>query len=106
MYFNHSNNKMTMKNKFPYRNEQYCIWRIVDNETIIFSEEGGWLHKLNNMGAEIWNMCDGRLDIKEITDNICNEFDVEKDIVEADVYSFIEELSQKELVILKDKVTI
>lgn len=91
---------MTVKSKFPCRDEQ-CMWRVVENEAIIFSEEGQWLHQLNDMGTEIWNMCDGTLNFGEITNKICDKFDVEREVAEADIQSFIDELSKKGLIVLK-----
>lgn len=89
-----------MENKYPCRNEQNCVWRMIDGELIILSEEGQWIHELNGVGLEIWNACDGKLTISEIADKIYGEFDIEKEVAEADVQSFIEELAQKGLVTL------
>ena len=99
--FSRKENSMIVKSKFPCRDKQ-CMWRIVDNEAIIFSEEGQWLHQLNNVGTEIWNMCDGTLTFAEIADKMCDKFEVEKEIVEADIQSFVEELSKKGLITLKE----
>ncbi len=87
--------------KYLYRNEQDCIWRMIDNEAVIFSGEGQWLHELNSIGIDIWNMCDGTLNFQEIIDKVCDQYEVEKEIAEADISSFVDELSKKGLLILK-----
>lgn len=93
---------MIEENKFPRRDEQ-CIWRIIDNETIILSNEGTWLHQLNDVGTEIWNMCDGALSLTEIADKICDMFDAEKDVIKNDMQEFFLELSQKGLITFQEK---
>lgn len=90
-----------LQNKFPCRNEKECIWRVIDNETVIFAEDGQWLHQLNGIGHEIWNMCDGTVSIEEITNKICDEFEVENSTALNDVLSFIKELSHKNLITYK-----
>ncbi len=94
---------VSLEKKYPCRNEEKCIWRFIDNETIIFSEEGQWIHQLNDLGAEIWNMCDGKLSIAGIINKTCDDFDVKEEAAEADIISFIEELSLKNLIILNEE---
>jgi hypothetical protein len=90
------------ENKFPRRDE-HCIWRIVDNEAVILSEEGKWLHQLNDVGTEIWNMCDGTLCLTEIADKLCNMFYAEEGVIQNDVQSFFAELSKKGLITFQEK---
>ncbi len=78
---------VSLEKKYPCRNEGECIWRVVDSEGVILPEEGQWLHELNDIGLEIWKMCDGTLSLEKITDKICDEFDVEKEVAEADIQS-------------------
>lgn len=90
-----------LQNKYPCRNEKDCIYRVIDNEAVVFSEEGQWIHELNSIGVDIWKMCDGTLNFQEIVDKICNEYEIEREVAEADIQSFIEGLSKKNLIILK-----
>ena len=58
------------KNKVPSRNESKCFWRKVGGDTVLFSEDGQWLHQLNDVGAEIWNMCNGVFTVREIAEKL------------------------------------
>lgn len=91
-----------LQNSYPCRNEQDCIYRVIDNEAVIFSEEGQWIHELNSIGVEIWELCEGVLSFQAIVDKICDEYEIEREVAEADILSFIEELSKKGLIIFKD----
>lgn len=78
-----------------------CIWRIVDNETVILSRDGNNLHRLNEVGSEIWVKADGTVTINEIVNHICSEFDADENRAKIDTLDFIEKLVQKKLITLK-----
>jgi len=59
---------------------------------ILFS--GGAMLSVNLLGMEIWKLCDGR-DFEGIVDALLSEFEVEEEVLRADVRSFLDELKQK-----------
>ncbi|MCF6148023.1 MAG: PqqD family protein [Candidatus Kuenenia sp.] len=93
-----------MENKLPCRNEQNCIFRKIDEDMIIFSEEGQWLHQLNDIGADIWNLCDGTLNIEQIIGRICDEYDIDFKNALIDVSEFLKKMSDKNLIIYKEEI--
>ena len=83
-----------MSNLHVYRLNNDCIWRIIDQETVIISKDGEFLHRLNEVGTEIWKLADGSFTADEIISHVLSEFDVSMQAARQDVLKFIEELSQ------------
>ena len=55
---------------------------------------GGEMVALNLLGTEVWKRCDGRT-VEEIVTLLLDEFEVEPDILRADVEAFLAELATK-----------
>ena len=51
----------------------------------------GEMHSLNLLGTEIWKLCDGKT-FDEIVSELEDSFDVEKEVLERDVDSFVSNL--------------
>lgn len=59
---------------------------------VLFS--GGAMLSVNVLGIEIWKMCDGR-DFEAIVSALLQEFEVEEEILRADVQAFLFDLKKK-----------
>jgi GeoRSP system PqqD family protein len=59
---------------------------------ILFAD--GTMVTLNLLGTEIWKRCEGRT-AEEIVTELLEEFDVEPDLLRADVAAFLNELAEK-----------
>lgn len=59
---------------------------------ILFS--GGSMLTLNEFGIELWELCEGRT-VEEMVASLMPEFDVEEDVLRADIQDFLDSLSQK-----------
>jgi len=79
------------------------IWRILDDEAILLSEDGTNLHMLNDVGTFIWKIADGNLTINDIIARLCDEFDVEEDIAKSDALEFIQKLVDKGIFQIRDR---
>jgi hypothetical protein len=77
--------------------------RIIDEEAIILTPEEGMLYQLNIVGTRIWELLDKTRKFTEIVSIICEEFEVEEKIAKKDILQFINELSNKEIVTLKEE---
>ena len=55
---------------------------------------GGQMAVLNILGTEIWSRCDGK-SLDELTADLLAEFDVEEELLRADVSGFLAELEGK-----------
>ena len=67
-------------------------------EAVIVLPEKGQIKVLNEVGARIWSLIDGKRSIKEIVDVITQEYQVSAEIAEKDTLSFIDELISKAMV--------
>ena len=59
---------------------------------ILFS--GGTMLSVNELGLEVWELCDGRT-VDEMITSLESEFDVDEAVLGVDVQAFLESLQQK-----------
>jgi hypothetical protein len=52
------------------------------------------VYTLNETGAFIWEQIDGKRNVEEIINELTNEYDIEKQNAESDVFTFIENMSK------------
>jgi hypothetical protein len=52
------------------------------------------VYTLNETGAFLWELIDGKKTVKDLIDAMISEYDVGKEIATADVSSFIEEMNK------------
>lgn len=69
-----------------------CVSQEEAVAAILFS--GGSMLSLNEFGIELWELCDG-LTVDEMITSLMSEFDVEEDVLRADVQDFLDSLFQK-----------
>lgn len=69
--------------------------RLVDGEAVIVNAEGGEILVLNEVGAHVWQRLDGETDVKSLAEAVCAEFDVEREVAERDVRSFLAQLERQ-----------
>ena len=59
---------------------------------VLFS--GGAMLSINLLGTEIWKLCDGRT-MDGIVKELFGQFDVQEEVLRADVQAFLEDLLKK-----------
>jgi hypothetical protein len=52
------------------------------------------VYTLNETGAFIWELIDGKRSVEEIIIKLTNEYDIDKQNAESDVFIFIENMSK------------
>ena len=67
---------------------------VEDRGTVILLISG-MMHQLNLLGGMIWDLCDGSRDQDQIVDNLLEEFDVERELISADVTEFVNDLLKR-----------
>lgn len=67
----------------------------VDEHGTVILLISGMMHQLNLLGGRIWNLCDGSRQQEQIVDALLEEFTVERDILDADVTEFIQDLIKR-----------
>ncbi len=80
-------------NSIPSRSDRVAVRRINDECLLIPLTDDiadmDSLYRLNETGAFIWELIDGRRDIKEITSRVAEEFDVDQREAEKDILLFL-----------------
>ena len=69
-------------------------------EVVLVLPLQGKVKVLNEVGARIWDLCDGGHSVRQIASTICREYTVESSQAEADTLSFLNELAQRGVVSL------
>ncbi len=77
------------------------ITKEIGDEIILVSEKENLIHTINGVGAVIWRSIDGSKNLRVIVDDICTEFDVNRDSAEKDLFLFISELEKNGIITLK-----
>lgn len=67
-------------------------------EAALLNLKDGIYYGLNPVGARIWNLIQKPITVGEILDVILEEYDVERDVAQADLMELLEQLLKKELV--------
>ncbi len=86
-------------------------WRPVSEEEIVLvlpAAEGSAEREeqeLNEVGARIWELCDGAHSVQDIADAVAEEFDVDEPTARADAVEFVRELLEQKLLIHGDHAT-
>ncbi len=70
-----------------------------EDTLVLLSLDNGSYFSLNEVGAEVWNLCDGNRTLDEVVDVIHERFDAPRAVVERDVHVVVEELASEELLI-------
>ena len=92
---------MDISAKWPKKSEDTAS-RIIDGEAVIVTPRKGLVTVLNETGAGIWQLLDGRNSVEDIINIISSEFHVSREEAEKDTLDFIKELEEKDMVVLND----
>lgn len=92
---------MVSLESYPLRSEE-LVWRVIEDEIVILTSDGREIHTLNKVGGSIWEMADGTMSFDDIASKICDLFDVSLETAREDVIEFAKELSDKNILNIKD----
>ena len=77
--------------------------RVLNNEAVVVLPEKGEVKVLNEVGALIWSLADGRHSIHEIAEIVATEYAVTLAEAESDTLAFITELQAKGVISVEDR---
>lgn len=89
-----------MLDEYIHRNDKNIAYRVIDDEAVIVNVNKSTFHTLNDLATFIWNSIDGKTTTKDIIRNVINEFQVNEAVAEKDTLEFINELKEKNLIII------
>ena len=96
---------MDISVKCPKKSEDTAS-RIIDGEAVIVIPQKGVVTVLNETGSGIWQLLDGENTVEDIINTISSEFNVSREEARKDTLDFIEELIEKDMVVLNDGPTV
>ena len=90
---------MVIAMKPLYARNENCPVREIGDGLVIMAPAGDVTHSLEDIGAFIWRQLDGHTSLDTVLDAITTEYDVERDVAEADLQVFINELLSTEIIV-------
>lgn len=66
---------------------------------VVLDPENGEYYALDEIGARLWDLCDGTRDLAAMVRVLCAEYDAPPRAVEADVLEFFADLGRARLVV-------
>ncbi|MGO9976523.1 MAG: pyrroloquinoline quinone biosynthesis peptide chaperone PqqD [Solirubrobacteraceae bacterium] len=69
-------------------------------QTVLLRLEDGGYYALDEVGARIWELCDGQRDVGEIVRTLCEEFDAPESTIRADALEFMNDLRRERLLVV------
>jgi len=79
------------------------VWRIIDGEAFLMTEDGKKVHMLNKVGTLIWQYADGSLPIKGIISKILERFDIDEETAKKDSLDFINKLVDMKMLTITER---
>jgi Coenzyme PQQ synthesis protein D (PqqD) len=70
----------------------------VAQKLVLLNPRTGAYYSLDDIGARLWELCDGSRTISDAIAAICAEYDADPATVETDVLSLLDELTREDLV--------
>jgi len=75
-----------------------AAFRILDGEAVVVLSNRAEIKVLNDVGARIWQLCDGQSSIEKILEILCEEFEAGEDVLRADLAEFLKELTDRRMI--------
>ena len=88
---------MRTSNGRPCRSERALSQRAGDT-VVLLDPDSGEYYALEDIGALVWELCDGSRDIAEIAAVVCESYDAPTETVEPDVRELLAELGAARLI--------
>lgn len=81
------------------RRQDGILAQEAQGQTVLLRLEDGGYYALDEVGAMIWDLCDGERAVGHIVAALCEEFDAPESTVRADVLEFIADLRRERLLV-------
>jgi hypothetical protein len=74
------------------------VFTIVEGEAVLMSIGNGKYYKLDDIGTRVWALIETPTSLGAICDQLVKEFNVERDVCQADVSAMLERMMGQNLV--------
>jgi hypothetical protein len=82
----------------PRRAERVLAQRTADT-LVLLDVDGGEYYTLDEVGARVWELCDGSLTVTQVASKLAEEFDAPLEEIRGDVKELLAELADEKLVV-------
>lgn len=82
------------------RRQEGILTQEARGQTVLLRLEDGGYYAVDEVGAMIWELCDGQRSVAEIVSMLCGEFDAPEATVRTDVLEFIGDLRREGLLVV------
>ena len=88
----------------PTRSNQVLSQQVPGKLVLLTPDDGNYF-AVNQVGARVWELCDGTRDVEGIVATVADEYDAPIDTIRADVVELLEELTSQRLIEAADQPT-
>lgn len=81
----------------PTRTERVLAQRNADS-MILLSPSSGHYYTLDEVGARIWELCDGSREVSSVVEALYAEYDAPLETIKQDVVELLDDLAREQLV--------
>jgi hypothetical protein len=79
------------------RRQDGVITQQVEGQTILLRIDDGGYYAIDEVGAAVWELCDGVRRLDEVISTLTAEFDAPEATIRADVLEFVQDLRRERL---------
>jgi hypothetical protein len=72
--------------------------KVIDGEAILINLSNGMYYSMDLAGGVVWQLVEATREVREIVEDVCAHYDVERPRAEADIERLIDELLQARLI--------
>ena len=84
-----------------YCQAEQCLLEEMDGELLLYNPATTTTLHLNDSSAMVWDLCDGRLTVAEITETLQSAFPDQAEQISEDVRTVLRDLSEQSALVLK-----
>ena len=76
--------------------------QMASGSLVLLDVDRGNYYALNEVGARVWELCDGTRCVQEVVDLVREEYSVSPETVQADVVELLTDLTDESLLVFRD----
>ena len=81
------------------RRQDGVLAQEAQGQTVLLRLEDGSYYAVDEVGAMIWELCDGRRSLHDMVASLCEQFEAPRETVAADVLEFVSDLRRERLLV-------
>jgi 23S rRNA G2445 N2-methylase RlmL len=86
----------------PVQNDEVVYHKVEDVGLLLHGQKGK-VRTVNLVGNFIWNLIDGQKSVEQIIVQVKSEFNYQVDTIKSDVILYLQELSDRSLIYLREE---